>query len=58
MPPGFTSVRLSLQVRVAGGVTNTQLLQLIPNTQYAVTLMALHGEATSEALEGRGVTCT
>ncbi|XP_027896679.1 collagen alpha-1(XII) chain isoform X5 [Xiphophorus couchianus] len=44
------------EVRVAGGVTNTQLLQLIPNTQYAVTLMALHGEATSEALEGRGVT--
>ncbi|PWA28246.1 hypothetical protein CCH79_00019688 [Gambusia affinis] len=46
------------EVRVAGGVTNTQLLQLIPNTQYAVTLLALHGEATSEALEGRGVTCT
>uniref|UniRef100_A0A096MGL7 Collagen alpha-1(XII) chain n=1 Tax=Poecilia formosa TaxID=48698 RepID=A0A096MGL7_POEFO len=44
------------EVRVAGGVTNTQLLQLIPNTQYAVTLIALHGEATSQALEGRGVT--
>ncbi|XP_017157584.1 collagen alpha-1(XII) chain [Poecilia reticulata] len=44
------------EVRVAGGVTNTQLLQLIPNTQYGVTLIALHGEATSETLEGRGVT--
>ncbi|MEQ2198497.1 hypothetical protein XENOCAPTIV_013650 [Xenoophorus captivus] len=48
----------SLQVRVAGGVTNTQLVELIPNTEYSITLSALHGESTSDALDGRGVTCT
>uniref|UniRef100_A0A3P9PB03 Collagen, type XII, alpha 1b n=1 Tax=Poecilia reticulata TaxID=8081 RepID=A0A3P9PB03_POERE len=55
---GYLLLYSSINVRVAGGVTNTQLLQLIPNTQYGVTLIALHGEATSETLEGRGVTCT
>lgn len=46
-----------LQVRVSGDVTTTQLLQLIPNTQYVIRILALHGESTSEPLEGQGVTC-
>ncbi|MEQ2277282.1 hypothetical protein XENORESO_000310 [Xenotaenia resolanae] len=48
--------QLEQEVRVAGGVTNTQLVELIPNTEYSITLLALHGESTSDALEGRGVT--
>ncbi|XP_047243771.1 collagen alpha-1(XII) chain isoform X2 [Girardinichthys multiradiatus] len=48
--------QLEQEVRVAGGVTNTQLVELIPNTEYSITLLALHGESTSNALEGRGVT--
>uniref|UniRef100_A0A3Q2D309 Collagen, type XII, alpha 1b n=1 Tax=Cyprinodon variegatus TaxID=28743 RepID=A0A3Q2D309_CYPVA len=37
-------------------VTNIQLVQLIPNTEYNIRLFALHGESTSDALEGQGVT--
>ncbi|MED6265181.1 hypothetical protein CHARACLAT_022840, partial [Characodon lateralis] len=48
--------QLEQEVRVAGGVTNTQLVELIPNTEYSITLLALHGESTSDSLEGRGVT--
>ncbi|XP_038160859.1 collagen alpha-1(XII) chain [Cyprinodon tularosa] len=48
--------QLMQEERVAGDVTNTQLVQLIPNTEYNIRLFALHGESTSDALEGRGVT--
>ncbi|XP_059211841.1 collagen alpha-1(XII) chain [Centropristis striata] len=48
--------QLENEVRVGGGVTNVQLVQLIPNTEYALRLFALHGEAASVPLEGTGVT--
>ncbi|XP_070400788.1 collagen alpha-1(XII) chain isoform X2 [Nothobranchius furzeri] len=44
------------EIRVLGDVTNTQLLQLIPNTEYSISVLARHGEMTSDALEDRGVT--
>uniref|UniRef100_A0A3B3HJT5 Collagen, type XII, alpha 1b n=1 Tax=Oryzias latipes TaxID=8090 RepID=A0A3B3HJT5_ORYLA len=48
-----TEPQLEQEVR---GVTNTQLLQLIPNTEYAIKIFALHGEAVSDPLDGPGVT--
>ena len=51
------SSSIPLQVRLSGDVINTQLLQLIPNTEYAIKIFALYGEASSDALEGNGVTC-
>ncbi|XP_041832449.1 collagen alpha-1(XII) chain isoform X2 [Melanotaenia boesemani] len=51
-----TEPQLDQEIRVSGDVTNTQLLQLIPNTEYFIRLFALYGEAASDALEGRGVT--
>uniref|UniRef100_A0A669CR94 Collagen type XII alpha 1 chain n=1 Tax=Oreochromis niloticus TaxID=8128 RepID=A0A669CR94_ORENI len=50
----FTSV--PVQLRVGGDVTSTQLEKLIPNTAYNIRIYALYGEATSESLEGMGVT--
>ncbi|XP_038582157.1 collagen alpha-1(XII) chain isoform X5 [Micropterus salmoides] len=44
------------EVRVGGDVTSVQLMQLIPNTEYSISLYALYGEAASDPLEGRGVT--
>uniref|UniRef100_A0A667YFT3 Collagen type XII alpha 1 chain n=1 Tax=Myripristis murdjan TaxID=586833 RepID=A0A667YFT3_9TELE len=46
------------EMRVGADVSDVQLLQLIPNTAYSITLYALHGEDTSDPLEGTGVTCT
>ncbi|KAA8582941.1 hypothetical protein FQN60_015487 [Etheostoma spectabile] len=51
-----TEPQLENEVRVGGGVTNVQLVELTPNTAYTITLYALHGEAASKPLEGRGVT--
>ncbi|XP_029903663.1 collagen alpha-1(XII) chain-like [Myripristis murdjan] len=44
------------KMRVGADVSDVQLLQLIPNTAYSITLYALHGEDTSAPLEGTGVT--
>ncbi|XP_029902943.1 collagen alpha-1(XII) chain [Myripristis murdjan] len=44
------------EMRVGADVSDVQLLQLIPNTAYSITLYALHGEDTSDPLEGTGVT--
>ncbi|XP_055362274.1 collagen alpha-1(XII) chain isoform X3 [Betta splendens] len=44
------------EVRVGGDETNVQLVQLIPNTEYSISLLAMYGEAVSEPLEGKGVT--
>ncbi|KAM9339586.1 collagen alpha-1(XII) chain [Symphorus nematophorus] len=44
------------EVRVGADITDMKLESLIPNTEYAITLHALHGEAVSDPLEGRGVT--
>ena len=41
-----------------GDVDTVQLTGLTPNTAYAITLYALHGEAASDPQEGTGVTCT
>ncbi|XP_041814167.1 collagen alpha-1(XII) chain [Chelmon rostratus] len=51
-----TEPQVEKEVRVGGDVTNVQLVQLIPNTAYTISLFALHGEAASDPLEGVGVT--
>ncbi|XP_068454822.1 collagen alpha-1(XII) chain [Clinocottus analis] len=51
-----TEPQLENEIRVGGGVTDVQLVGLIPNTQYSMSLYALHGEAASDPLEGSGVT--
>ncbi|XP_053301278.1 collagen alpha-1(XII) chain [Pleuronectes platessa] len=48
--------QLEREVRVGGDVTDLQLQQLLPNTFYSIRLLALHGEAASEPLDGGGVT--
>uniref|UniRef100_A0AAQ4PSJ6 Collagen alpha-1(XII) chain n=1 Tax=Gasterosteus aculeatus aculeatus TaxID=481459 RepID=A0AAQ4PSJ6_GASAC len=50
-----TGPQLENEIRV-GDVTEVQLVQLIPDTQYSISLYALHGEAASDPLERRGVT--
>uniref|UniRef100_A0A8C1JIG0 Collagen alpha-1(XII) chain n=1 Tax=Cyprinus carpio TaxID=7962 RepID=A0A8C1JIG0_CYPCA len=46
-----------MEVRAfAADVNDVQLLQLLPNTAYSISLFALHGEAASEPLIDRGVT--
>ncbi|XP_070782388.1 collagen alpha-1(XII) chain [Enoplosus armatus] len=55
-PINATEPQLEKEVRVGGDVTNVQLVQLIPNTEYSISLYALYGEAASDPLEGRGVT--
>ncbi|XP_039638765.1 collagen alpha-1(XII) chain isoform X1 [Perca fluviatilis] len=51
-----TEPQLENEVRVGGAVTSVQLVELIPSTAYTISLYALHGEAASDPLEGRGVT--
>ncbi|XP_076612407.1 collagen alpha-1(XII) chain isoform X2 [Chaetodon auriga] len=51
-----TEPQVEKEVRVGGDVTDVQLVQLIPNTAYTISLFALHGEAASDPLEGTGVT--
>lgn len=36
---------------------DVQLLELIPNTAYALSLFALHGKDASAPLDEQGVTC-
>lgn len=36
---------------------DVQLLELLPNTAYALFLFALHGDAASAPLNDQGVTC-
>ncbi|XP_040920044.1 collagen alpha-1(XII) chain isoform X3 [Toxotes jaculatrix] len=55
-PINATGPQQDKEVRVGGDVTSLQLVQLMPNTAYSLTLYALHGEAASDPLEGRGVT--
>ncbi|XP_077566419.1 collagen alpha-1(XII) chain isoform X2 [Stigmatopora nigra] len=44
------------EVRLAAGVVDTRLTGLLPDTAYAVSLSALHGQALSEPLKTVGVT--
>lgn len=45
-----------LQIRVGGDTTDVQLVKLLPNTAYTLSLFALHGESASEPLTKQGVT--
>lgn len=49
---------VSFQVRVGGQTTDVQLVKLLPNTAYTLSLFALHGESASEPLTKQGVTCS
>uniref|UniRef100_A0A671W1X0 Collagen alpha-1(XII) chain n=1 Tax=Sparus aurata TaxID=8175 RepID=A0A671W1X0_SPAAU len=51
-----TEPQLEREERVGGDVSSIQLVQLIPITEYSISLYALHGEAASDPLEGTGVT--
>lgn len=44
-------------MEVRENVDDVQLLELLPNTEYAVTLFALHGNARSAPIIDQGVTC-
>ncbi|KAJ8270953.1 hypothetical protein GJAV_G00121110 [Gymnothorax javanicus] len=44
------------EVQVTGGVTEVQLENLIPNTAYGLSLIALHDGEASDPLSDRGVT--
>uniref|UniRef100_A0A8C1WHY9 Collagen alpha-1(XII) chain n=1 Tax=Cyprinus carpio TaxID=7962 RepID=A0A8C1WHY9_CYPCA len=51
MPSGKIEVRA-----FDAEMNDVQLMQLLPNTAYSISLFALHGEAASEPLIDRGVT--
>uniref|UniRef100_A0A8C7F3S4 Collagen alpha-1(XII) chain n=1 Tax=Oncorhynchus kisutch TaxID=8019 RepID=A0A8C7F3S4_ONCKI len=42
--------------RVGGDTTDVQLVQLIPNTAYTLSILALHGQSASDPLTEQGVT--
>ncbi|XP_069574960.1 collagen alpha-1(XII) chain isoform X2 [Brachyistius frenatus] len=44
------------EMRVGGDTTEVQLVKLLPNTAYTLSLFALHGESASEPLTQQGVT--
>lgn len=44
------------QIRVGGDTTDVQLVKLLPNTAYSLSLFALHGESASAPLTKQGVT--
>uniref|UniRef100_A0A672NV39 Collagen type XII alpha 1 chain n=1 Tax=Sinocyclocheilus grahami TaxID=75366 RepID=A0A672NV39_SINGR len=50
------SGKMEVSMRVGADVNDVQLLQLLPNTAYSISLFALHGEAASKPLIDRGVT--
>ncbi|XP_042602979.1 collagen alpha-1(XII) chain-like isoform X5 [Cyprinus carpio] len=45
-----------IELRVDAEMNDVQLMQLLPNMAYSISLFALHGEAASEPLIDRGVT--
>ncbi|KAM4565470.1 collagen alpha-1(XII) chain-like [Fundulus diaphanus] len=48
--------RLDKVVSVAGDVTETQLVELTPNTEYSILLLALQDETPMVTKKGRGLT--
>ncbi|XP_030574028.1 collagen alpha-1(XII) chain isoform X3 [Archocentrus centrarchus] len=44
------------EIRVGGDTTDVQLVKLLPNTAYTLSLFALHEESASEPLTKQGVT--
>ncbi|XP_037602343.1 collagen alpha-1(XII) chain isoform X2 [Sebastes umbrosus] len=51
-----TQPTLEQEIRVGGDTTEVQLVKLLPNTAYSLSLFALHGESASEPLTKQGVT--
>ncbi|XP_034713988.1 collagen alpha-1(XII) chain isoform X4 [Etheostoma cragini] len=51
-----TEPTLDQEIRVGGDKTDVQLVKLLPNTAYSLSLFALHGESASEPLTKQGVT--
>lgn len=54
--PVVSLVWAFLQVRVGGDTSDVQLVKLLPNTAYTLSLFALAGESMSEPLTQQGVT--
>uniref|UniRef100_A0A3P8TS90 Collagen alpha-1(XII) chain n=1 Tax=Amphiprion percula TaxID=161767 RepID=A0A3P8TS90_AMPPE len=51
-----TQPTVEQEIRVGGDTTDVQLVKLLPNTAYTLSLFALHGESASEPLTDQGVT--
>ncbi|XP_008275102.1 collagen alpha-1(XII) chain isoform X4 [Stegastes partitus] len=51
-----TQPTVEQEIRVGGDTTDVQLVKLLPNTAYTLSLFALHGESASEPLTNQGVT--
>ncbi|KAK5852560.1 hypothetical protein PBY51_006413 [Eleginops maclovinus] len=51
-----TEPQMEKEVRVGGEATDVQLVELIPDTAYSISLYALYEEAVSDPLQGTGVT--
>ncbi|XP_060918564.1 collagen alpha-1(XII) chain isoform X1 [Labrus mixtus] len=51
-----TQPTLEQEVRVGGDTADVQLVKLLPNTAYSLSLFALYGESASEPLTKQGVT--
>ncbi|XP_038127547.1 collagen alpha-1(XII) chain isoform X1 [Cyprinodon tularosa] len=51
-----TQPTIEQELRAGAGTTDIQLVRLIPNTAYTLSLFALYGEAASEPLTQQGVT--
>ncbi|XP_031144447.1 collagen alpha-1(XII) chain isoform X4 [Sander lucioperca] len=51
-----TQPTVEQEIRVGGDTTDVQLVKLLPNTAYSLSLFALHGESASEPLTKQGVT--
>uniref|UniRef100_A0A8C7T5A7 Collagen alpha-1(XII) chain n=1 Tax=Oncorhynchus mykiss TaxID=8022 RepID=A0A8C7T5A7_ONCMY len=51
-----TEPSVDKEIRVGEDTTDVQLMQLIPNTAYTLSIFALHGESASDPLTKQGVT--
>uniref|UniRef100_A0A8D3DLB6 Collagen alpha-1(XII) chain n=1 Tax=Scophthalmus maximus TaxID=52904 RepID=A0A8D3DLB6_SCOMX len=51
-----TEATVEQEIRVGGDTTDVQLVKLLPDTAYTLSLFALHGESASEPLTKQGVT--
>ncbi|KAM7403882.1 hypothetical protein PAMA_004351 [Pampus argenteus] len=51
-----TQPTVEQEIRVGGDTTDVQLVKLLPNTAYTLSLFALHGASASEPLTKQGVT--